>query len=263
MLVRVLEDNTNLVIELRSHTDSRSNLKYNDELSQKRAQTVVDFLVDKGINSDRLLAKGYGERVPRLIVEDINVSNLQLKKGTVLDEKYIEAFSSDETKEKLYELNRRTEFKVISDDFIPKIPKVDTVTSVEKNIMAEKKISYQISAEGKMTLQCYLNDYELKAILDTTISYSLINTYKVKELMESNILNITDVQGDLKDSHKNKMLKNGVRIKIKNISIGEKTYENQVLIISNDIKEPLMLGNNIVHNTDFKINTEERNIIFK
>ncbi len=60
VLVRVLEDNPNLVIELRSHTDSRSNLKYNDELSQKRAQTVVDFLVDKGINSDRLLAKGYG-----------------------------------------------------------------------------------------------------------------------------------------------------------------------------------------------------------
>lgn len=263
VLVRVLEDNPNLVIELRSHTDSRSNLKYNDELSQKRAQTVVDFLVDKGINSNRLVAKGYGERVPRIILEDVAVADLILKKGTVLDEKFIESVSSDEIKEKLYELNRRTEFKVISDDFIPENSKFDTINSAKTIIITANEIPYHLNAQGKITLSCYLNDYELKAIIDTAVSYSLINTYKVKELMETNIINIADVQGDLKDSYENKVLKNGVRIKIKSIRIGEKIYENQVLIISNDIKEPLMLGNNIVHNIDFEINTEDGNIIFK
>ncbi len=263
VLVRVLKDNPNLVIELRSHTDSRSNLKYNDELSQKRAQTVVDFLIGKGINRDRLLAKGYGERVPRIILEDINIANLKLKKGTVLDEKFIESVSSDDAKEKLYELNRRTEFKVISDDFIPEVLKFDTINSVETNIITENEIPYLLNAQGKITLSCYLNDYELKAIIDTAVSYSLINTYTAMELMETNIINITDVQGDLKDFYENKMLKNGVRIKIKSIRIGEKTYENKVLIISNDIKEALILGNNIVHNNDFEINTEDGNIIFK
>jgi len=263
VLVRVLKDNPNLIIELRSHTDSRSNLKYNDELSQKRAQTVVDFLVDKGINRDRLVAKGYGERVPRIMSEDVNIADLKLKRGTVLDEKFIESVSSDEIKEKLYELNRRTEFKVISDDFIPEITKPVTITSVETNNRTEKEIPYHLNAQGRIVLSCYLNDNELKAIIDTSVSYSLINTYKVNELMETNILNINDIQGDLKDSYENKMLKNGVRIKIKSIRIGEKTYENKVLIISNDIKEPLMLGNNIVHNEDFEINTEDGNIIFK
>ena len=62
-LVELLYDNENLVIELRSHTDSRASYEYNDILSQKRAQSVVDFLVSKGIDPGRLVAKGYGERI--------------------------------------------------------------------------------------------------------------------------------------------------------------------------------------------------------
>lgn len=60
-LVRTLRDNPTLKIELSSHTDSRGSNTYNEALSQRRAQSAVDYLVTKGIARDRMVAKGYGE----------------------------------------------------------------------------------------------------------------------------------------------------------------------------------------------------------
>lgn len=60
-LVVLFKQNADLIIEIGSHTDSRGSDKYNQDLSQRRAQSVVDYLVEKGINADRLVAKGYGE----------------------------------------------------------------------------------------------------------------------------------------------------------------------------------------------------------
>lgn len=63
-LSEVLQLNPNISIELASHTDCRGQDRYNQELSQKRAQSVVNYLIDRGINANRLGAKGYGETVP-------------------------------------------------------------------------------------------------------------------------------------------------------------------------------------------------------
>ncbi|PPL04318.1 WD40-like Beta Propeller Repeat [Parapedobacter indicus] len=60
-LVRTLRDNPTLKIELSSHTDSRGSDAYNEALSQRRAQSAVDYLVSRGIARDRMVAKGYGE----------------------------------------------------------------------------------------------------------------------------------------------------------------------------------------------------------
>ncbi len=62
----VLNDNPNIVIELRSHTDSKGSDSYNMDLSQKRAQSVVDWLITNGISSSRLVARGYGESLPKV-----------------------------------------------------------------------------------------------------------------------------------------------------------------------------------------------------
>ena len=64
-LIKTLDENPTLVVELASHTDLRDTDERNDILSQKRAQSVVDYLILRGIDPDRLVAKGYGERVPR------------------------------------------------------------------------------------------------------------------------------------------------------------------------------------------------------
>lgn len=114
-LVKLLQDNPLICIELSSHTDSRADDRYNEELSQKRAQAVVDYLIKCGIDARRLKAKGYGERKPRIIDKDLKKGDLNITAGTVLDEKYISSLPNDGLKEIAHQLNRRTEFTILSD----------------------------------------------------------------------------------------------------------------------------------------------------
>jgi len=116
-LVEVLNDNPNIVIELRSHTDSRASEEFNMELSQKRAQAVVDYLIRKGIDTKRLVAKGYGESVPKEVDKKLAKQYPFLKEGTVLNDKFIYSFSSVEKQEICHQINRRTEFQVLRTDF--------------------------------------------------------------------------------------------------------------------------------------------------
>jgi peptidoglycan-associated lipoprotein len=116
-LVETLLDNPNVTIELMSHTDSRDTEEYNLALSQKRAQSVVQYLIEKGISSDRLLAKGYGESTPKVVDKEIAKVNPFLKVGTTLTEQYINSLANDEQKEIAHQINRRTEFKVLRTDY--------------------------------------------------------------------------------------------------------------------------------------------------
>jgi peptidoglycan-associated lipoprotein len=116
-LIETLNDNPNVTIELMSHTDSRDTEEYNLTLSQKRAQTVVDYLSGKGIEPERLSAKGYGESSPKVVDAEITGQNPFLKLGTTLTEEYINSLSNDEQKEIAHQINRRTEFKVLRTDY--------------------------------------------------------------------------------------------------------------------------------------------------
>ncbi len=110
--------NNNLIVEINSHTDSRGSDAYNMDLSKRRAQSCVDYLIDKGISKDRLVAKGYGETIPNYLKDD--------KKNPVLDssgnrilltEDYINKQTSKDTQEEYHQRNRRTAFKVVGEGF--------------------------------------------------------------------------------------------------------------------------------------------------
>ncbi|MEZ5069705.1 MAG: OmpA family protein [Bacteroidales bacterium] len=118
-LVETLNDNPNVTIELMSHTDSRGTPVDNEELSQKRAQSVVDYLISKGIAPDRLQARGYGESQPKVVDEKIKAQNSFLELGDVLTEEYINRLDGVDLQEKAHQVNRRTEFRVLSTDYIP------------------------------------------------------------------------------------------------------------------------------------------------
>jgi len=60
-VVQIMKDNPTIVIEAGSHTDSKNLESYNQLLSEKRAKSVVKYIVSKGINPDRIIGKGYGE----------------------------------------------------------------------------------------------------------------------------------------------------------------------------------------------------------
>ncbi len=117
-LVETLEDNPNITIELMSHTDNRGSDEANVELSQKRAQSAVEYLIQKGISNDRLTAKGYGESVPRVIDEQ-TAEQTNFEIGDVLDAEYIDNLDTEMEKEVAHQLNRRTEFRVLRTDYVP------------------------------------------------------------------------------------------------------------------------------------------------
>lgn len=116
-LVETLIDNANVTIELMSHTDSRDTEEYNQDLSQKRAQVVVQYLIEKGIEAERLSAKGYGESTPKVVDAIIAAQNPFLRTGTSLTEQFINTLASDEQKEIAHQINRRTEFRVLRTDY--------------------------------------------------------------------------------------------------------------------------------------------------
>jgi peptidoglycan-associated lipoprotein len=118
-LVETLVDNPNVTIELMSHTDSRGSLEDNYQLSQKRAQSVVNYLISKGIAAERLEAKGYGETVPKEVDENIAKEYPFLKVGQTLSEQFINSLPENQ-QERAHQINRRTEFRVLRTDYIPR-----------------------------------------------------------------------------------------------------------------------------------------------
>jgi peptidoglycan-associated lipoprotein len=116
-LVETLLDNPNITIELMSHTDSRDTEAYNQDLSQKRALVVVQYLIDKGIEAERLSARGYGESTPKTVDAAIIAQNPFLKAGSILSEQYINSLAGEEQKEIAHQINRRTEFRVLRTDY--------------------------------------------------------------------------------------------------------------------------------------------------
>lgn len=117
-LVIVLNDNPQIVVELGSHTDSRGSDADNIILSQKRAQAVVDYLIEMGIAPDRLVAKGYGESVPKIVSEEMRLLHPFMRVGVTLGELYIKTLQDEEQIEAAHQLNRRTEFKVLRSDYV-------------------------------------------------------------------------------------------------------------------------------------------------
>lgn len=111
-LVKLLNENPNVTIELSSHCDYKGSSAYNKLLAQRRAESVVNYLVDKGIVRDRLSPVGYGKEKPKTIRKKLTEKLTWLKEGDVLTEEFIKKL--DPEKQAICnQLNRRTEFIVL------------------------------------------------------------------------------------------------------------------------------------------------------
>ena len=111
-LILMLNENPNITIELSAHTDYRGAEAYNNKLSQKRAESVVNYLINHGIAADRLTAVGYGEEKPKTIRRKVAERYPWLKENDVLTEEFILKLKPEQ-QETANALNRRTEFKVL------------------------------------------------------------------------------------------------------------------------------------------------------
>lgn len=112
-LIAVLHDNPNVTIEMASHTDRWGSDTYNINLSERRAKSVVDYLVENGISRDRLQPHGYGKSRPKTVTKRIARLYPQFKEGDILTEEFIKTLS-EEDQQAADQINRRTEFSVLS-----------------------------------------------------------------------------------------------------------------------------------------------------
>ncbi len=115
-MIKMLNDNPNVTIELGAHTDRKGTDEYNERLAQRRAQSVVDYLIAGGIDKERLEAKGYGESAPKAINKRMAERFDFLNEGDVLTEEFILGLTPEQ-QEIADQINRRTEFKVLRTNY--------------------------------------------------------------------------------------------------------------------------------------------------
>lgn len=112
-LVGLLKENPNVTIELSAHCDYKGSAEYNKRLSQRRAESVVAYLIAHGIAADRLSPVGYGKERPKKIKKKLTEKYKWLKEGDLLTEAFIRGLKDKKKEEICNQLNRRTEFSVL------------------------------------------------------------------------------------------------------------------------------------------------------
>lgn len=118
-LLKTLADNPNITIEISAHSDAIGEEDVNIKMSQKRAQSVVNYLIENNVAEDRLKAQGYGETKPVIVDEIMADAYNFLKEGDELNEEFVQKLNK-KNQEIAYGINRRTEFKVLSTTYKPK-----------------------------------------------------------------------------------------------------------------------------------------------
>lgn len=112
VIVDLMTEYPDMKIEMGSHTDNRGGAQYNEDLSQRRAESARRWLTRKGIVRERIEAKGYGQGKPQTVTERVAAQHAFLKVGDVLSPAFIDALPNEEAKEVAHALNRRTEFRI-------------------------------------------------------------------------------------------------------------------------------------------------------
>jgi len=265
-LIETLDANETIVVELASHTDTRDSEERNDILSQKRAQSVVDYLISRGIDPDRLVAKGYGERVPRILNKDVTREGYTFKAGTVLNDSIINLLPSTAVKEAAHQMNRRTEFSILRNDFVPKTkisknmpaPKVEVVVKPEENIVAVTK-----TKEGLLQGACYVNGFTSSFTFDLKEKELFISPAETMKLLKEGVIDKTSFEGDATKILGEGKVADKAVFTIKEIRIGKNTVNDLKVTVNKKITT-LQFGENTLRKFGkFSIDEANGEIIFE
>ena len=288
-LLVILVNNPTYVIELGSHTDSRPYpLLTNDTLSQRRAESVVDFLVARGIEPERLIAKGYGDRVPRTLKREafvtINGKTYQFPKGLTLTDEFISSLKTNDEKEAAHQLNRRTEFRILRTDYIPQsvkdslldaslnsvivdmvsgnkpqpvteVPIVYNDNKVKVTLIDGNKSQFYIILNGAAVPVIYDERYRDAAVLDWEQAMQFLKTGRI-------------TKDDFRDrerafNSKGEILDNAVLI-FKNAAIGNHTAEKFEVIVKSGMEYTMIVNKNGLRDFgDFIYSPQSGEIIFE
>ena len=263
-LIETLEVNPTITIELASHTDSRDTDEHNDILSQKRAQSVVDYLIIRGIDPLRLTAKGYGERVPRTIQKDVTVKGYTFKAGTVLTEDFINKLPNTEVKEAAHQMNRRTEFRILSKDFVPRtnINENQTV-NIAINPQEEQSEYFSVDKKGYFVFVANIDGYNEPVTYSQNADFCVSESHAL-EMLKNGRISADDFKGDVEKILTTGGIANDAIFTIREIRIaGRSLYNVECKVVSKMIEQWVIGQKTMKQLGNFDFDTKDKKLKFK
>lgn len=243
-LIVMLEKNPRLVIELASHTDSRPIAMTNDSLSQYRAQSVVDYLIKRGIDGERLVAKGYGSRVPRTLnrrmVSVYEKESYAFDSGAVLTDAFIDSLPQRGMREAAHQLNRRTEFSVLREDFIPSGKRGLSAVVGIADMANANKIPFSLNPDEKPEIRVIANGLGMRAVLDQKAKACFISIDAAMRLLQVGNLGVNSFKNREKAFDKNGEVLPNQRLQLKEIKVGQYIIGRLELITAEEIPADLI-----------------------
>jgi peptidoglycan-associated lipoprotein len=261
----ILIKNPRLVIELRSHTDFRGTEESNDTLSQRRAESVVEFLVnEKGINPARLIPKGFGERQPRKLDRDITLDGFTFKKGTVLTEAFINGLKTEREKEAAHQLNRRTEMFILRNDFVDTAKKVTAVTKPTVQLVTQRTIPLKLEKDI-YTGTAVVNDKSFKYQLDLKSKEVFMSHELATQLLKERTIVASDFEkgSEAINAETGEILDNSI-LYLNTMVLGGEYIQNVQVTVKKSVTSPLIIGGEFISDElgDFTLDKEKSMIIF-
>ena len=263
-LIETLQVNPTITIELASHTDSRDTDEHNDILSQKRAQSVVDYLIIRGIDPLRLTAKGYGERVPRTIQKDITVRGYTFKAGTRLTEDFINKLPNTEVKEAAHQMNRRTEFRILSKDYVPRdeIKEGGTV-KIAINPQEDQTETFTLDKKGYFNFIANVDGYKEPFTYSQNADFC-VSESRALQLLKDGRITASDFKGDVEKILTTDGIANNSIVVIKEVRIaGRSLYNVECKVVSKMIEQWVIGQKNMKQLGNFEFDTKEKKLKFK
>ncbi|MEG1498589.1 MAG: OmpA family protein [Bacteroidales bacterium] len=267
-LIVLLEKNPRLVIELASHTDSRPIAMSNDSLSQYRAQSVVEYLILRGIHPERLIAKGYGARVPRTLQSSItsfyNGKSYTFDSGITLGDDFIATLIDKNQKEAAHQLNRRTEFSVLRDDFIPSGQSSISSMIGLANLENANKVPYEINPSKNPEIRVIANGTGMKAVVNEKAKFSAISLDAALRLLQIGKLTKNDFKNGAKAFDQEGEVLPNQKVQIKEIKVGRFYIDKIEMLTQEELPSELLLNKVALHSIGkYQIDTNSQQIIFE
>ncbi|MBK7173853.1 MAG: OmpA family protein [Bacteroidales bacterium] len=267
-LIKTLDENETIIVELASHTDSRGSDESNDVLSQKRAESVVNYLIERGIDPDRLVAKGYGERVPRKLAKDVTKDGFSFKSGTLLTTTFIDSLATKPIQEAAHALNRRTEFRILSKDFVPKTQNKAIVSQTQKvtvQINPEDNIlRYLENPDQTMTISAVLNGINVDIVISEEGPGLSFSEDQVLKLLKEGAIGKTDFAGDAAKILGNNSVSDKAIFNVAEINIANKSsFDLEGTVLKKQKAAVLMNESVLKRFGKYSIDKEKKQIIFQ
>ncbi len=265
-LIETLENNPRLVIELAAHTDFRASVAFNDTLSLKRAQSIVDYLVEQDIERGRLRPRGYGERRPRKLDRDYTVDGHTFAQGTHLTRAYIEGLRSHGRREAAHQLNRRVTFEILRNDYVPeedRMVEVDTAVFAGIELNPDDNIQEMYVQDGNYIIPLIVNQRRVNALVAPSAEAIFISFDKAMEFLRQGIINVNNFAQGAEAIREDGSIVENAEFTVEQIRVADRELNNVRMVVLYDQGPDIIIGNTgLLQFGTFSVDTDNNRIIF-